>query len=143
MVRTGDMGVGRKRTPDRHTVAFRFMTWAAGLLSKLSKAGVDFETFEPDVLLEDGQDLSPYGLDARVVHLPGHSSGSIGVLTGDGDLFCGDLLVNVLRPSLHYYIDNLAQAHESIRKLSDLGVGTVYPGHGKPFPLSELPIPGR
>jgi hypothetical protein len=27
--------------------------------------------------------------------------------------------------------------------LSGLGVETVYPGHGKPFPLSELPIPGR
>lgn len=58
-------------------------------------------------------------------------------------LFCGDLLVNVMRPSLHYYIDDLAQAHESIRKLSGLGVETLYPGHGKPFPLSELPIPGR
>ena len=143
MVRTGDMDVGRKSPPDRHTVAFRLMTWAAGLLNKLTNEGVDFETFEPDVLLEDGQDLSAYGLNARVVHLPGHSSGSIGVLTGDGDLFCGDLLVDVLGPSLHYYIDDLAQAYESIRKLSDLGVGTVYPGHGKPFPLNELPILGR
>ena len=102
---------------------------------------MDFETFEPDVLLEDGEDLSAYGLDARVVHLPGHSSGSIGVLTDDGDLFCGDLLVNVMGPSLHYYTDDLAQANESIRKLSDLGVETVYPGHGKPFPLNELSRP--
>jgi glyoxylase-like metal-dependent hydrolase (beta-lactamase superfamily II) len=136
------MEVGRKPTPDRHTVAFRFITWVAGLLSKL-KAGVDFETFEPDVLLEDGQDLSSYGLNARVVHLPGHSSGSIGVLTGDGDLFCGDLLVNLLRPSLHYYIDDVVRANESIRRLSGLGVATVYPGHGKPFPLNELPVLGR
>ena len=143
MVRSGDMGVGRKRTPDRHTAAFRFMTWAAGFVGKLTSAGVDFEPFEPDVLLEDGQDLSAYGLNARVVHLPGHSSGSIGVLTGDGDLFCGDLLVNVLRPSLHYYIDDLAQANESIRRLSELGVRTVYPGHGKPFRLDELAVPDR
>jgi glyoxylase-like metal-dependent hydrolase (beta-lactamase superfamily II) len=142
MVRSGDMGVGRKRTPDRHTVAFRFITWASGLLGKLGNAGVGFETFEPDVLLIDGQDLSTYGLNARVVHLPGHSSGSIGILTVEGDLFCGDLLVNVLRPSLHYYIDDLTQANQSIRKLSDLGVRTVYPGHGKPFLLSELPPTG-
>ena len=143
MVRTGAMDVGRKRTPDRHTAAFRFMTWAAGLLSKITRAGVDLETFEPDVLLEDGQDLSAYGFNARVVHLPGHSSGSIGVLTGDGDLFCGDLLVNVLGPSLHYYIDDLVRANESVRKLGGLGVRTVYPGHGKPFSLNELPVPGR
>jgi hydroxyacylglutathione hydrolase len=143
IVRSGDMDAGRKDKPDRHTLAFRFLTWAFGLLYKITKTDADFETFEPDVLLDDGQDLSAYGLDARVVHLPGHSSGSIGILAGDGDLFCGDLLVNVMRPSLHYYIDDLAQAHESIRKLSGLGVETVYPGHGKPFPLSELPIPGR
>jgi glyoxylase-like metal-dependent hydrolase (beta-lactamase superfamily II) len=53
------------------------------------------------------------------------------------------LLVNVLRPALHYYIDDLPQAKESISKLGGLGVQTVYPGHGKPFPLSELPVPGR
>jgi glyoxylase-like metal-dependent hydrolase (beta-lactamase superfamily II) len=143
IVRSGDMTAGRTGDPDRHTLAFRFLTAASGLLSEITKAGADFEAFEPDVLLEDGQDLSAYGLDARVVHLPGHSSGSIGILAGDGDLFCGDLLVNVVRPSLHYYIDDVAQAHESIRKLSGLGVGTVYPGHGRPFPSSELPIPGR
>lgn len=143
MVRSGDMTAGRTDKPDRHTLAFRFLTWASGLLSTITKTGPNFEAFEPDILLEDEQDLSAYGLDGRVVHLPGHSSGSIGLLTGDGDLFCGDLLVNVMRPSLHYYIDDLAQAHESIRKLRGLGVETVYPGHGKPFPSSELPIPGR
>ena len=143
IVRTADMGAGRKETPDRHTASFRFLTWASGLLYRITRTGADFETFEPDILLEDGQDLSAYGLDARVVHLPGHSSGSIGILAGDGDLFCGDLLVNVMRPALHFYIDDLAQANASIRKLSCLGVGTIHPGHGKPFPLGELPIPGR
>lgn len=143
MVRTRDMTAGRSDKPDRHTRAFRFLTWTSGLLNKITKKGTNFDAFEPDVLLEDEQDLSTYGLDARVVHLPGHSSGSIGILTGDGDLFCGDLLVNVMRPSLHYYMDDLAQAHASIRKLNGLGVKTVYPGHGKPFRSSELPRPGR
>jgi glyoxylase-like metal-dependent hydrolase (beta-lactamase superfamily II) len=140
MVRSGDMGAGRKDKPDRHTIAFRFLTWSSGLLSKITGTGAGFEVFEPDVLLEDGQDLSVYGLDARVVHLPGHSSGSIGILTADGDLFCGDLLVNVMRPAIHFYVDDLARADESIRKLNGLGVGTVYPGHGKPFPLRRLSI---
>lgn len=143
IVQNGDMNAGRKEKPDRHALAFRFLTWAFGLLYKITRTDADFEAFEPDVLLEDGQDLSAYGLDAQVVHLPGHSSGSIGILTGGGDLFCGDLLVNVTRPSLHYYIDDLAQAHESIRKVSGLGVTTVHPGHGRPFPRGELPTPGR
>jgi glyoxylase-like metal-dependent hydrolase (beta-lactamase superfamily II) len=45
----------------------------------------------PDILLEDGASLSGYGLDASVYNTPGHSSGSICILTKSGDLFCGDL----------------------------------------------------
>ena len=40
-----------------------------------------------DLYVEDGYDLSAHGLAAQVVHIPGHSSGSIGVLTAAGDLF--------------------------------------------------------
>lgn len=52
------------------------------------------ERFVPDVYVDDGDELSAYGLSARVLHLPGHSSGSIGILTARGDLFCGDLVEN-------------------------------------------------
>jgi hydroxyacylglutathione hydrolase len=138
MVRSGDMGAGRKDKPDRYTLAFRFLTWISELLDRITGTGAGFDVFEPDILLEDGQDLSVHGLDARVVHLPGHSSGSIGILMADGDLFCGDLLVDVMRPSIHYYIDNRTLADESIRKLAGLGIRIVHPGHGKPFPFREL-----
>ena len=64
---------------------------SSGYFHKIRGPGAVYEPFEPDVLLEDGQDLSSYGLDARVVLLPGHSRGSIGILTGDGSLFCGEI----------------------------------------------------
>jgi hydroxyacylglutathione hydrolase len=57
---------------------------------------------------------------------------------GRGDLFCGDLLMNFRRPKLHFCIDDMAQAKQSVGKLRGLGVKTVYPGHGKPFALSAL-----
>ncbi|NMB89722.1 MAG: MBL fold metallo-hydrolase, partial [Chloroflexi bacterium] len=56
------------------------------------------ERFRPDTSLEDGDDLAPYGLEARVVSIPGHSRGSIGILTAAGDFFCGDLLDNTRQP---------------------------------------------
>jgi glyoxylase-like metal-dependent hydrolase (beta-lactamase superfamily II) len=139
MVRSGDMGVGRKAKPDRRALAFRVIVWASGVRDRLTGSTARFDAFEPDVLLEDGQDLAPFGFDARVVALPGHSAGSIGVLSADGDLFCGDLLVNFTKPGLHFYIDDLARARESVAKLRGLGVGTVYPGHGKPFAMDRLP----
>jgi glyoxylase-like metal-dependent hydrolase (beta-lactamase superfamily II) len=94
--------------------------------------------FEPDLYLEDGTDLSEYGLDAQILALPGHSQGSIGVLTAGGDLFCGDLLENEDKPSLNSIMDDPATANASIEKLKSLEINTVYPGHGKPFPMAAL-----
>ena len=97
------------------------------------------DAFTPDVYLEDGDDLSGYGLDARIVHIPGHSRGSVGIYTGSGSLFCGDLVVNGSKPFINNLIDDREVAVASVRKMKTLPVHTVYPGHGKPFPSVSLP----
>lgn len=94
--------------------------------------------FRPDFTVDEGYDLSEYGLEARVLHLPGHSKGSIGILTTDGDLFCGDLFANTNRPELNPIIDDLMEANASVEKLKGCRINTVYPGHGRPFPMSSL-----
>ena len=96
------------------------------------------ERFKPDLYIEDGYDLSEYGFDAKVLHIPGHSSGSIGILTADGDLFCGDLLTNwdkPYQPDLNSIMDDTAVANANVEKLKKLKINTIYPGHGKPFPM--------
>ncbi len=87
-----------------------------------------------DLSIEDGYDLSGYGFDAKVLSIPGHSKGSIGILTAGGDLFCGDLLINMDKPVLNDIIDDSAAANASVERLKSLEIDTVYPGHGKPFP---------
>ena len=93
------------------------------------------DRFKPDLYIEEGHDLSEYGFDARVLHLPGHSKGSIGVLTAGGNLFCGDLLDNTDSPVVSSIMDDLAAAKASVEKLRGLEIHTVYPGHGRPFPM--------
>ncbi len=128
-VQTGDMFRNKKVTPVTKAII--------NLLFKLTGMS-DLQTFTPDVLLEDGQDLSQYGWDARVIHLPGHSKGSVGILSGEGDLFCGDQFENTKRPVINGLGDDPAQMQASARKLSQFTVKTVYPGHGKSFLFSEL-----
>ena len=96
------------------------------------------ERFTPDLLLGDGDDLSGYGIDARVISIPGHSKGSIAILTASGELFCGDLLENTDKPGLGSLIDDSAAANASLQKLGSLRIGTVYPGHGMPFSMQLL-----
>ena len=142
MVTQANMGWNRKARPDRVTAFGRVIM----LISPLFAGKNPFEKFTPDVFLEDGQDLSAYGLDARVLSLPGHSKGSIGVLTpGKASseatgltLFCGDLLSNMFGVGLPFMIDDLAAFSASIEKLRSLPIGMVYPGHGKPFPLERF-----
>lgn len=108
------------------------------LLRKLVNSLFRIRRFKPDILVEDGFDLSSYGLDAKVLHLPGHSKGSIGILTAGGELFCGDLFVNVKKPEINSLIDNRADADDSVRRLKELDINTVYPGHGTPFTMSDI-----
>jgi len=91
------------------------------------------EKCSPDLYLEEGDDLSQYGLDAKVLHIPGHSKGSIAILTADGALFSGDLLLHKNGPVLNSIIDDRAAAQASFERLRRLKVNTVYPGHGEPF----------
>ncbi len=125
MVERGDMGWNRKSQPDKISLIFRIM-------SKVFGKPRGYETFKPDLYFENGQALSEYGFDAQILHLPGHSKGSIGVLTADGELFCGDLFYNMVKPGLFSYIDDLSEWNASVEKLRRLKIKTVYPGHGKP-----------
>ena len=94
--------------------------------------------FAPDLYLEEWDDFSEYGFDAQVLSLPGHSKGSIGILTASGDLFCGDLLENDKEPAFNAIMDDPAAARASVEMLSDLEISTVYPGHGRPFPMDRF-----
>jgi hydroxyacylglutathione hydrolase len=109
-----------------------------GMIARILFGFGKSERFKPDLYIDEGYDLSDYGFDAKVLHIPGHSKGSIGILTADGDLFCGDLLENTNKPGLSSIIDDSEEANTSVEKLKSLEINTVYPGHGKPFPMSSF-----
>ena len=94
---------------------------------------------KPDVFLEDGASLFNYGLDATVYNTPGHSTGSVCILTSSGDLFAGDLLTNSTgKPMLNSMMYDKAQGNLSLERLKQLPIQTVYPGHGGAFAWQDL-----
>ena len=127
MVERGDMFWNRKKP----NILVRKM---APILFKFGRS----EQFKPDLYIGNGYDLSRYGFEAKVICIPGHSKGSIGILTAGGDLICGDLLENRYKPDqpeLNSLMDDSAAAYDSVEKLKSLTINTVYPGHGEPFPM--------
>ena len=96
------------------------------------------ERFKPGLFVDDGDDLSAYGFDAKILSIPGHSKGSIGILMANDDLFCGDLLENLDKPTLGSIMDDMVAAKTSVEVLKGHGINTVYPGHGVPFLMGEF-----
>jgi hydroxyacylglutathione hydrolase len=102
--------------------------------------------FRPDICVEEGDDFSEYGFEAQVLSIPGHSKGSIGILTagsapstGSGQaLFCGDLLENVKEPATNSIMDDSTACEASLEKLRGFEINTAYPGHGKPFVIDSF-----
>ncbi|ANU54482.1 MBL fold metallo-hydrolase [Acutalibacter muris] len=92
----------------------------------------EMQRFKPEVLLKDGDNLSAYGVDAKIIALPGHTAGSIGVDVGGASLIVGDALMNMFYPTVSMLYHDRRDMLESAKKISALGDRTIYFGHGGP-----------
>ena len=101
------------------------------LLVALALPLVSPQPARADILLEDEQALDRLGLPGRVVHLPGHTPGSCGLLLDGKTGFLGDLVSTRSGLCLqHHLIDDQAALLQSFRRIRELELDTVYPGHG-------------
>jgi glyoxylase-like metal-dependent hydrolase (beta-lactamase superfamily II) len=128
-VERGNMFLSRGRLPPLRRMMKPLMR-----LFRLRKR----DRFTPDLFLEDGDRLTGYGLDATILHVPGHSAGSIAVLTDEGTFFSGDFLENRTRPSVATLVDDAEALEASFKRVKKLNIRIVYPGHGKPFSMDEI-----
>jgi glyoxylase-like metal-dependent hydrolase (beta-lactamase superfamily II) len=94
----------------------------------------------PDVLLEDGDDLRPFGLNATVVHTPGHTFGSATLLLEGQVAFVGDLLSNTGYPHVQQYLaQDWTALQRSVQLVQALRPEWTYTGHShKPLSLPEV-----
>ena len=106
-----------------------------------------FDRFTPDISVTDRFDLRRCGVDGEVIATPGHTAGSLVVITGGGkvalvgDLFRGGTWAGYAhreQPVEHFYQDNLKQAHEQIRMLLRRGIELFVMGHGGPSKAADV-----
>lgn len=108
------------------------------IMKKLINTFFGITKFTPDFTVDERYDLSDYGLKVEILHIPGHSRGSIGILTDNHDLFCGDIFTNLKRPEPNTLFDDLEEMNESIHRIREMKIHMVYPGHGQPFMMNEF-----
>jgi glyoxylase-like metal-dependent hydrolase (beta-lactamase superfamily II) len=108
---------------------------ATGIMKKMAAS---LEKFTPDIYPEDGYSLMPYGVDAKIVSIPGHTPGSIGVITAGGDFISGDTINNRKKPAIGEMVYSDEVLKKSVEKMKALNIKKIYPGHGTPFIAGEL-----
>ena len=110
---------------------------------RLAQRLLRFDGVVPDRVIQGQVDLAQDGFDARVLSTPGHSPGSISVVTSSGQAFVGDLAINYLPgdrgPFTPPFGDSVDRIRTSWRVLVDMGVKMIYPAHGRPFEAHKLP----
>lgn len=120
------------------------MFWNRKSGSKIMKSLINkifnITKFTPDIIINEQINLLDYGVEGKILNIPGHSKGSIGLLLSTGDFFCGDLFSNIKKPEKSAIIDDKTEYDESLNKIRSYNIIMVYPGHGTPFEYKELSL---
>lgn len=107
-------------------------------------AGSPWPRFKPDILLNKASDLGTWGIEAQLLHTPGHSPGSISLVFPNGEAIIGDILrggflggvIAPARPARPYFLPDINQLpilRESIQRVLATGVKRLLVGHGGPL----------
>lgn len=105
------------------------------LLRIISEKSIDRNPI-PDitisVILSEGMSLKEFGIDGKIIGLPGHTRGSMGIDVEEKFLFVGDALMNMVYPTTSMIYENEEKMLESAKRITSLGERKIYFGHGKP-----------
>jgi glyoxylase-like metal-dependent hydrolase (beta-lactamase superfamily II) len=97
------------------------------------------DLFKPDLCIDEDFDLSAYGFNGRIIHVPGYTMGSIAILTLEGEFFSGNTIMNQMGMYIPAYVlTSYSELYRSLQKISQLNIRTVYPCMGNPFPFARL-----
>ncbi|MBT2545749.1 MBL fold metallo-hydrolase [Streptomyces sp. ISL-44] len=109
------------------------------LMARNKNLHVQAEPLEPDVLVRGETHLRDFGIAARIMPTPGHTAGSVSVLTDQGDLVAGDLVANSFmglipgRPANPPFHDDPLANLASLHKMLALNPTRLHVGHGSPL----------
>ena len=102
----------------------------------------------PDIVIQGDYDLRPYGIDAKLIETPGHSLGSISLITSRREAYIGDVIVaqnpTIERPccvAYFCYTEDTPTANAQILPNVQMlleSADVFYSGHGGPFSREEV-----
>jgi glyoxylase-like metal-dependent hydrolase (beta-lactamase superfamily II) len=114
------------------------------LFGKVPATRGSTDPFVPDIVVDSSMPLHDFGVDARILHTPGHTPGSISVLTDSGELIVGDMMAGPLLGAIRRPPTNPPFHHDRTLNLASLDAvlaldpTVMYVGHGGPLDPSRV-----
>lgn len=107
----------------------------------MPKSWAQTDPVEPDIVIQDEYSLEDFGIKAKVIHTPGHTPGTVAVITEEGDALIG-CSVHGFPLRLRRGIPAIAIDQELIWKswerIIEEGAKNIYISHGKPFKVDFM-----
>ena len=96
-----------------------------------------YDDMKIDISIKDGMAFTFGNLQCRIIELPGHTQGSIGVVVNN-NLFAGDAMMNIIKPSKARIYEKLSDALTSQEKILQENICNIYTGHGAMIVKNKL-----
>ena len=111
---------------------------ARNLVQRFGGALTNSPRYTPEYLSDDDPDaLRRLGFDAQIVSLPGHTYGSLGILS-NGVLYCGDAFTMIWKkPDITPHAVSPSLMTESLRTMLRLSPRWLACGHGLPVRMAD------
>ena len=90
-----------------------------------------YTAFNADIVINGKEQVLQYP-QIEIIELPGHTSGSIGVVW-ENNFFTGDLVMNMPIPSKSWFAEDFIILQQSFNKVKSKDYKRIYPGHGSSF----------
>ena len=103
--------------------------WAHAFGSRVTASSPDVAGSEGR-LVRDGDRILLAGIDVEVVETPGHTLDHLSLRLGTGSLLTGDHVLGRGTTVVAYPDGDLTAYLESLRRVMELGPGSLLPGHG-------------
>jgi len=101
-------------------------------IGKPIQSRYNYESVDPDLLVDENYNLDDFGSSVYILHTPGHSKGSISIIIDDEIALVGDTLFGVVRNSIYPpFADDTETMIKSWKKLLETPCKLFLPGHGR------------
>ena len=111
------------------------------LMSFVPKSMRDYEPVEPDIVIKDEYSLQEFGVDAKIIHTPGHTAGTVSLITKQGNAFIGCCAHGSpirLIPGLPKIAQDMNQVLSSWEQIINAGAKTLHISHGNQLSVDKM-----